>query len=113
MARQRSIGPARLSSKGLYATAGAIASSARRQKAPGSFPMPIRPDISAAVTAGLAGEPRLDIGQPDVIRPAIGASAADECAIGEWDKKFYWSGRQCKVFGNGSHCSIYCRSHHA
>jgi hypothetical protein len=41
-------------------------------RAPGlCLPMEIRADISASLTAGLAGELRLQIGQPDVIRPSV------------------------------------------
>jgi hypothetical protein len=43
-------------------------------RASGIFlPMEIRADIGALLAAGLAGKQRLDIGQPDVIRPAITA----------------------------------------
>jgi hypothetical protein len=33
----------------------------------------MRPDIGATLSAGLAGEPVLDVGKPDIIGPAIGA----------------------------------------
>src|SRR5260370_42109157 len=43
-------------------------------RAPGLlFPIEIGPDISAPLAAGLTGEQRLDVGQPDTIAPAIGA----------------------------------------
>jgi hypothetical protein len=35
--------------------------------------MKVRPDVSASRAAGLAYEPRLEIGKPDVIRPLIAA----------------------------------------
>jgi hypothetical protein len=42
--------------------------------APGLFfPMEIRAYISAATAASLTGKPRLQIGQPDVIRPPVAA----------------------------------------
>jgi hypothetical protein len=41
-------------------------------------PIEIRPDIGAAPAASLTGKPRLNIGQPDVIRPSI---AADRCVV--------------------------------
>jgi hypothetical protein len=37
------------------------------------LPVEIRANISASPAAGLAGEPALDIGQPDVIRPSVAA----------------------------------------
>jgi hypothetical protein len=37
------------------------------------LPMKIRPDISAPLTASLAGEARLDVGQRNVIRPPVTA----------------------------------------
>ncbi len=46
----------------------------RTHRAPGLlFPIEIGPDISAPLAAGLTGEQRLDVGQPDTIAPAIGA----------------------------------------
>ena len=33
--------------------------------------MPVRPDISASLAAGLTDKPRLELGQPDVIRPPV------------------------------------------
>jgi hypothetical protein len=36
--------------------------------------MPVRPDISASLAACFADEARLDIGEPHVIRPSVGAS---------------------------------------
>jgi hypothetical protein len=33
------------------------------------LPMKVRPDVSASLAAGFAYEPRLDVGQPDAIRP--------------------------------------------
>jgi hypothetical protein len=36
-----------------------------------SVPIEIRPHVGAAMTAGLANELRLDIGQPGIIGPAI------------------------------------------
>jgi hypothetical protein len=35
--------------------------------------MEIRAEIRAPLAAGLAGEARLDVGQPDVIRPSVAA----------------------------------------
>jgi hypothetical protein len=40
--------------------------------------MEIRADISASLAAGLAGKARLDVGQPNVIRPSV---AADRCPM--------------------------------
>jgi hypothetical protein len=40
--------------------------------------LPIGPHIRAAPAASLAGKPRLEIGQPDVIRPSVGA---DRCVV--------------------------------
>jgi hypothetical protein len=37
------------------------------------YPSEIRADISAPLAACLAGEPRFNIGKPNVIRPSIGA----------------------------------------
>jgi hypothetical protein len=37
------------------------------------IPVEVRPDVSPSLAAGLADEPRLEIGQPDVIRPSISA----------------------------------------
>ena len=42
------------------------------------FTPEIRADVGAFPAASLAGEPRLDIGQPDVIRPSV---AADWCPV--------------------------------
>lgn len=36
-------------------------------------PMKVRPDVSTSLATSFAYEPRLDLGQPDVIRPSIGA----------------------------------------
>ena len=36
-------------------------------------PVEIRPHVCAALAAGLAHEPRLDIGQPGIIGPAVAA----------------------------------------
>ena len=38
-----------------------------------TVPIEIRPDIGAALAAGVADKPRLQIGQADVIRPRVGA----------------------------------------
>jgi len=35
--------------------------------------MEIRADVSASLAADLAGEARLDVGQPNVIRPSVAA----------------------------------------
>src|SRR3954470_2587122 len=43
-----------------------------------AFPMEVRAEVSALGAASLAGEPLLDIGQPDIIRPLIGA---DRCPL--------------------------------
>jgi hypothetical protein len=42
------------------------------------LPMEIWADIGASLAANLAGKARLDIGQPDVIRPSV---AADRCPM--------------------------------
>jgi hypothetical protein len=43
-------------------------------RAPGiGFPMEIGADVGAPLATDLAGKPRLDIGQPDVIRSSIAA----------------------------------------
>ena len=39
----------------------------------GPVPVEVRPHVSAALAAGRANEARLDIGQPDIIGPAIAA----------------------------------------
>jgi hypothetical protein len=41
----------------------------------------IRPDIRAPRAAGLAGEARLDVGQPDIIRPPLGADGRPKAAL--------------------------------
>jgi hypothetical protein len=41
----------------------------------------IRADVGALLAAGLAGEQRLDIGQPDVIGPSIGVKARPMAAV--------------------------------
>ena len=35
--------------------------------------MEVRPDVGASLAAGFADEAGLDIGQPDLIRPSVGA----------------------------------------
>jgi hypothetical protein len=43
-------------------------------RAPGFyFPVEVRTDISASLAAGLAGEPGLDVREPDVIGPTVPA----------------------------------------
>ena len=44
------------------------------------FPAEIRADVGAFPAASLAGEPRLYIGQPNVIRPPIGAHRGEVAA---------------------------------
>jgi hypothetical protein len=39
-----------------------------------NFPIEIRAHVSAFPAARLAGEPWLDVGQPDVIRPSVAAA---------------------------------------
>jgi len=41
------------------------------------LPVEVPPDVGAALAAGLANELRLDVGQPDIIGPAVAATAIE------------------------------------
>ena len=45
------------------------------------YPSAIRAHVGASLTARLAGEPRFDIGKPDVIRPSIGVDRRRVAAL--------------------------------
>jgi len=50
--------------------------------APGLFfPMEVRADIRAPLAAGLAGEAKLDIGQPNIIGPSVAADRRPMAAL--------------------------------
>jgi hypothetical protein len=53
------------------------------------IPIEIRADVSASLAADLAGEARLDIGQPNIIRPSVAADAYRMAAlvVGAIDQK--------------------------
>jgi hypothetical protein len=45
------------------------------------LPIKIRADIRASLAASLTGEPRLDVGQPHVIRPPVAADRGPMAAL--------------------------------
>ena len=49
-----------------------------------TVPIEIRPDIGAALAAGVADKPRLQIGQADVIQPRVGAELLPMRAASSW-----------------------------
>jgi hypothetical protein len=56
-------------------------SARRRPQVRLSFPIEVRTDISASPAAGLAGEARFDVGQPNLVGPSVGADRDPMAAL--------------------------------